>query len=344
MQQLDAPRTVADDNGIAATMEHPVVLRARRNGICTASRCAKRPSKLEADACGACVCSQPLHGGMTSIRRWFAAASVGVATGAALGVPRRAFFRAARCEDDVNGTDPLAADPATCHKKTWGIPWIDDWDNAAERGIESRSRRVKRQLLLVRHGQYRNEKASKDDSEHVLTELGVEQAEFTGRYLRAAIEQSPLYHQRRVNVVYVSDLMRAKQTCEHMLAGVGDLAPPRPIVDSMLREIFPCDPQPPYPKKARPECERLIEATYSKYFHRPTADESTVDVIVAHGNVIRYCLCRALQIPPEAWLRFSLPHCSITSVTIDGAGRVSVNAVGSAGHLPPHLQSVSNVA
>ena len=70
----------------------------------------------------------------------------------------------------------------------------------------------------------------------------------------------------------------------------------------------------------------------------------SIELFVGHGNVTRYFLCRALQIPPEAWLRFSLPHCSVTSITISGRGRVSVQQVGGVGHLPPRLQSVHNVA
>ena len=33
-------------------------------------------------------------------------------------------------------------------------------------------------------------------------------------------------------------------------------------------------------------------------------------------NVCRYFVCRALQFPPEAWLRISLKHASITWITI----------------------------
>lgn len=44
---------------------------------------------------------------------------------------------------------------------------------------------------------------------------------------------------------------------------------------------------------------------------------------------------RALQLPPEAWLRMSLAHGSITKVVIRPAGTVHVTEVGNSGHLPP---------
>jgi serine/threonine-protein phosphatase PGAM5 len=57
------------------------------------------------------------------------------------------------------------------------------------------------------------------------------------------------------------------------------------------------------------------------------------EVIVGHGNVIRYFVCRGLQIPPEAWLRFSVFNCSITYLVISPSGYVSVRSLGDTGHL-----------
>jgi hypothetical protein len=57
-------------------------------------------------------------------------------------------------------------------------------------------------------------------------------------------------------------------------------------------------------------------------------------IIVCHGNVIRYCALRALQLPPEAWLRLILPHGSITTVTITADGDALLTGLGDAGHLP----------
>ena len=72
-----------------------------------------------------------------------------------------------------------------------------------------------------------------------------------------------------------------------------------------------------------------IEAAFLKYIHRAEAYEDhemvehsheeefddnphEFEVIVGHGNVIRYFFCRALQLPPEVWLRFSTFNCSIS--------------------------------
>lgn len=45
----------------------------------------------------------------------------------------------------------------------------------------------------------------------------------------------------------------------------------------------------------------------------------------------------ALQIPPEAWLRISLNHASITWISIQPSGRVTLRQLGDSGHMPKDL-------
>ncbi len=80
-----------------------------------------------------------------------------------------------------------------------------------------------------------------------------------------------------------------------------------------------------------------IEAGFRRYIHRADAASRAeeIDIIVCHGNVIRYFVCRALQLPPDAWLRFGVPHASLTSLHIRPSGRVGITMMGEAGHMPP---------
>jgi serine/threonine-protein phosphatase PGAM5 len=57
------------------------------------------------------------------------------------------------------------------------------------------------------------------------------------------------------------------------------------------------------------------------------------EIIVCHGNVIRYSVLRALQLPPDAWLRIGLYNGSITRVEIRPDGGVSLRCLGDAGHM-----------
>lgn len=62
---------------------------------------------------------------------------------------------------------------------------------------------------------------------------------------------------------------------------------------------------------------------------------------MCHANVIRYFFCRALQLPPEAWLRLCTFNCSLTYFTIRPTGTVSCRMLGDIGHLPLELCTFS---
>lgn len=57
-------------------------------------------------------------------------------------------------------------------------------------------------------------------------------------------------------------------------------------------------------------------------------------LLACAGNVIRYFVMRALQLPPEAWLRTAVYNASITVIHIYPTGRVSLYSLGDVGHLP----------
>lgn len=105
-----------------------------------------------------------------------------------------------------------------------------------------------------------------------------------------------------------------------------------------------------------------IERAFHRYFYRaqsllalpeqPLEESDSSDnsqphilheyeIIVCHANVIRYFLCRALQIPPEAWLRFCIFNCSLTYFTIRPTGSVSCRLVGDIGHLDYDMTTFS---
>ncbi len=62
-------------------------------------------------------------------------------------------------------------------------------------------------------------------------------------------------------------------------------------------------------------------------------------VMVCHQNVIRYFACRALQLPPEAWLRFRGNNCGVTEIIVSDDGRASLDKFADVGHLPLHMHT-----
>lgn len=62
-------------------------------------------------------------------------------------------------------------------------------------------------------------------------------------------------------------------------------------------------------------------------------------VLVCHQNVIRYFACRALQLPPEAWLRFRGNNCGLTEIIVSDDGRASLDKFADVGHLPLRMHT-----
>ncbi|XP_029296384.1 serine/threonine-protein phosphatase PGAM5, mitochondrial isoform X2 [Cottoperca gobio] len=187
-----------------------------------------------------------------------------------------------------------------------------------------------RNILLIRHSQYNLSGIS--DKERILTPLGREQAEFTGtRLAELGLKYDVLIH---------SSMARATETANIIskhLSGVGVEL----VSCDLLREGAPIEPVPPVthwkPDAVYHEDGARIEAAFRRYIHRADAKqkEDSYEVIVCHANVIRYFVCRALQFPPEGWLRMGLNNGSITWLTIRPSGRVALRTMGDAGFMPP---------
>jgi len=181
---------------------------------------------------------------------------------------------------------------------------------------------------LIRHGQYNIEGAS--DEHRYLTKLGRTQAEWTGNRLKALGLPYTL--------LIKSTMTRAQETGSI----IHTVLPTVPVKDChLLREGAPVPPEPPI-GHWKPEGYQFyqdgarIEAAFREYFHRAEAaqEKDSYTILVCHANVIRYFVCRALQFPPEAWLRLSLNHASITWLSITPSGRVILRALGDSGHMP----------
>jgi serine/threonine-protein phosphatase PGAM5 len=212
---------------------------------------------------------------------------------------------------------------------------------------------VSRHIILVRHGQY-DETQSESSGERKLTALGRRQAELTGDRLRAMV--NALGERGRLRSIIVSDLTRAKETAAIVHERLGDSAVPVGTPDPNLNEGRPAIPVPSkrgaeyYGAKVYRDGAR-IEAAFRSYVKRamptkdPIADDDNAegavgspvrhefDVIVCHGNVIRFFVMRALQLPPQAWLRLCFFNCSLTCLTVRPSGHVSLRYAGDVGHL-----------
>ena len=66
--------------------------------------------------------------------------------------------------------------------------------------------------------------------------------------------------------------------------------------------------------------ERAFRDTFRRADPRDDGARHEYEIVVCHGNVIRYMTLRALQLPPEAWLRLCTFNCSVTYVRPTACG------------------------
>uniref|UniRef100_A0A1A9X398 Serine/threonine-protein phosphatase PGAM5, mitochondrial n=1 Tax=Glossina brevipalpis TaxID=37001 RepID=A0A1A9X398_9MUSC len=196
--------------------------------------------------------------------------------------------------------------------------------------LERVTPRSVRHIVLVRHAEYLH--AGDTDATHALTVKGCVQAKYAGKRLRELGV--------KWDKIIISTMTRAQQTADIILKEI-DFEPESLVNCSYIREGAPIPPQPPvghwHPPKAFFRDGARIEAAFRRYFHRafPNDEEDTYTLIVGHGNVIRYFVCRALQFPPEAWLRININHASITWLAIHPTGNVTIQCLGDSGFMPP---------
>nr|CAB3264804.1 serine/threonine-protein phosphatase PGAM5, mitochondrial-like [Phallusia mammillata] len=206
-----------------------------------------------------------------------------------------------------------------------GNVWDSNWDkrsNMKPRGT--------RNIILIRHGQYNY---GKTDQEKTLTELGKKQAVYTG------IRLAELGLDKKLNVVFESTMTRAHETSELIYRQLNADIPIQKT--DLLREGCPTFPDPPF-KGGEVSLERVerdssrMDESFEYFMHRADADQDgdSYELFVCHGNLIRYFLCKLLQLPTSAMHRWRLRHCSITWVTIRPSGNVSLRLFGDTGHLP----------
>ena len=222
--------------------------------------------------------------------------------------------------------DPLDPHPVPHFKPS---KWDPNWDHRAPPTDSEKKPTATRHLILIRHGQYNLEGVG--DAERKLTPLGRQQATLTGKRLKAL--------GLKLDKINRSSMTRAMETAD-LIAAELDADIPLGDPDDILREGYPIKPEPQggwHPDFQAHTDGARIEASFRKYFHRaePEQKEDSYELVVCHANVIRYFVCRALQVDPAAWLRISLKHASLTWVTISPAGNVSMRCIGDAGHFEP---------
>ena len=217
--------------------------------------------------------------------------------------------------------------------------WDDDWDNLQHKANKNNA---VHQIVLIRHGQY--DTSTKHDEKRVLTDLGVKQAIACGKQLKRLIDGGIL---KPIDRIFYSTMTRATQTYNLIYPSLPPMPPHKSLPCSMIREGTVAKTIPEFSSWAKhggPSDESVtlvgsrVEAAFKNYFHRApeSAEKSYSTVLVCHGNVIRYFVARALQLPPTSWSRYSLAHTGVVVLEIYPSGKVAL-LLGDTGHCEPEM-------
>jgi serine/threonine-protein phosphatase PGAM5 len=175
-----------------------------------------------------------------------------------------------------------------------------------------------RTLVFLRHGQYDAE------SRGELTALGREQARLSAAYLATAF---------RFDLVWASTLPRARETADIVATQLGGL---RVRHTGLLREgLYSKVEGYEVPASERRDDRARADAAYAKLVRTSRADRK--ELVVCHGNLIRYMMCRALHTPVAKWMRMTTSHCGLTRVIVRDTGAVRVVSYNETSHLPIEL-------
>ena len=186
-----------------------------------------------------------------------------------------------------------------------------------------------RTVYLVRHGAYVADPKADPQLGPGLTALGVAQA----RLVAARLNGSGVSFASMTS----SPLQRAKDTAAVMHETLANV----PVTQSpLLRECTPpvYEAVPADAAAERAACAKQLDQAFAEFF-TAAKGEKRDEILVAHGNVIRYLVVKALKVDPRAWLGMSVAHTSLTVLQVQPDGAVRVLAVGDSGHIPGPLVS-----
>lgn len=199
------------------------------------------------------------------------------------------------------------------------------------RAAEDAPAAAARTIVLVRHGLYEPDPKIDEAVGPHLSPLGAAQAKLAG----ARLAETPV----AFDGMYASPMQRARDTA----AIIGESFPGRrfEVVDD-LAECTPPTRRVEVTKDEKPEdmaaCKARLDRVFARFFV-PATGEPRRDLLVCHGNVIRYLVTRALGVDTAAWLEMSVHNASITTIRVEPDGRFKVIAVGESGHIPPGMLS-----
>lgn len=182
-----------------------------------------------------------------------------------------------------------------------------------------------RTLYLIRHGEYEHGVDTADEG--ALVTLGRQQA----RMIATRLDAMPV----DFTSLQSSTMARARETANLIAPRFTQLTL---ATHDDLRECTPttrrADIMDGLEAGEAEACEAQLAIAWERLARPTTGEQDEHDIVVCHGNVIRWFVCRALDVDPIAWLGMSIANCSLTVIQIRGDGSAKLVSFADSGHLP----------
>lgn len=182
-----------------------------------------------------------------------------------------------------------------------------------------------RTLYLIRHGEYEHGVDTVDEG--ALVALGRQQA----RLIAARLDAMPI----DFTSLQSSTMTRARETAQLVAPRFAHLSLE---THDDLRECTPTtrrvDIMEDLEAGEAEACEAQLAVAWERLARPASGEQDEHDIVVCHGNVIRWFVCRALDVDPVAWLGMSIANCSVTVIQIRGDGSAKLVSFADSGHIP----------
>jgi broad specificity phosphatase PhoE len=176
-------------------------------------------------------------------------------------------------------------------------------------------------LYLIRHGHYDHQNGGG------LSDIGRQQALASARWLRSL----------NVSSIHCSTLKRAEETAAIISKEFAVTAKATDLLRELPNTLWQALPQELTAETLEAHRQRAAQAFF-EFCHAPGAVERT-EIIVSHGNMIRYFACKAIGVAPELWTSFGTYNCGISELRITSGGRVRMFSYNETAHLPEGLKT-----
>ena len=190
-----------------------------------------------------------------------------------------------------------------------------------------------RTLYLIRHGQYDQDDDRDPDIGKALIPLGIAQSKLVaGRLKSFPVE---------MNSLISSTMTRARQTAMIINQDFAELELQQ---TRLIRECTPPtwreDIMEGEDSEELKKCTDNLDVAFTKYFIPSPDEKDRNDIIVCHGNVIRYFVTKVLKVETMSWLQMTTGNCGLTVVRIKPDGSMKLVSFNDMGHIPPNLRTV----